>query len=137
MRPLIPVDSSFRLRSRILALGAALVACLALQACLNRGPGDADLIAILMQVQSDRPAGAPDAIEIQARECKLMAHGQSYDCNVEFVQTRDGVAGLPRRAYLIVSEVDENWRLISYEPKKLNSVGRPHRVISGANAAAR
>ena len=113
------------------------MACLALQACLNRGPGDADLIAILMQVQSDRPAGAPDAIEIQARECGLMAHGQSYDCNVEFVQIRDGVAGLPRRACLIVSEVDENWRLISYEPKKLNSVGRPRRVISGANAAAR
>ncbi len=116
MRPLIPADSSFRLRSRILALGAALVACLALQACLKRGPGDAELIAILLQVQSDRPAGAPDAIEIQARECKLMAHGQSYDCNVEFVQTRDGVAGLPRRANLIVNEVDENWRLISYEP---------------------
>lgn len=93
------------------------MACLALQACLKRGPSEAELAAILMEVQSERPAGTPDAIEIQAQECSLMAHGQSYGCNVEYVQTRGGAYGLPRRAYLIVRETDEGWRLISHEPK--------------------
>ena len=106
-----------RLRSGFIALGVALLACLALQACLKRGPGDADLVAILMQVQSERPAGVPDAIEIQAYECRLMNHGQSYECDVEFVQTRGGAYGLPRKANLIVNQVDGGWRLISHEPR--------------------
>jgi hypothetical protein len=117
MRAANPEINGSRLRSGIIALAAALLVCVALQACLKRGPSDADLVAILMKVQSERPTGAPEAIEILAYQCRLMAHGQSYECDVEFVQTRDGAPGLPRRAYLIVNQADAGWRLISHEPR--------------------
>jgi hypothetical protein len=117
MRSEVSANIATHWLSKMTLLGAAFVACLALQACLKRGPGEADLIAVLMEVQSERPSGAPDAIQLQAHECSLMNHGQAYECNVEFVPTRDGAPGLPRKAYLIVSGTDDGWRLISHEPK--------------------
>ena len=94
------------------------MACLILPGCLLGGPGESDLVPILMQIQSDSSAGPPERIKIEAYECKLMNHGQAHECDVEFVATRDGTVGLPRRLYLIVSEGNGGWRLISHEPRK-------------------
>ena len=117
MRSEISTDIGSHYLSKMTLLGTAFLACLALPACLKRGPSESDLVAILMEVQTDRPSGAPDAIELQAHECSLMNHGQAYECNVAFVPTRDGAPGLPRKAYLIVRGTDSGWRLISHEPK--------------------
>ena len=100
------------------AWAAAMSACLALMGCQLTGPGESDVTAIVMEVQSELPAGPPESVKLETYDCRLMNHGQAHECRVEFSSVRDGVAGLPRRLNLIVRETDGGWRLISHETPK-------------------
>lgn len=79
-----------------------------MSACSGNSPAAGDIEKVL------RDNGFPDAT-ITSHACKLMEHGQSFECNLTLKV--DTGAGAERKLYAILAKSNDTWRLIQSEER--------------------
>lgn len=89
-----------------LRIAAASVGALVLAGCNFSGPGEADLEALLKSCQYTNP-------KIVSQSCRLMAHGQSYECAITFKPHVD--VEVLKSVRLIAASGPNGWVMIERE----------------------
>lgn len=84
----------------------ASVGVLALAGCTFTGPGESDLEALLKSCQYTHP-------KIISQNCKLMAHGLSYECVISFKPHVD--VEVVKNVRMIVASGQNGWMMIERE----------------------